>query len=103
MNQRQQLQKIHPADSNAARVRTTSPNEFDVVLATDGTNTICEVIINTERGRTVAGRGIARRRKGDKRDADVGSALALARAFQQAADNYRETAEALIFPKKRKS
>lgn len=59
--------------------------ELDTDTYTDGTTT--EVIIrNPENPTTYIGRGVARRRKGDPRNVEVGHTVALARALRDMAD-----------------
>lgn len=62
-------------------------------IITDGTETVVE--LKHENG-TVIGEGFSRRRKGERRNDDVGVALASARAFEDAARMCYEEAEALL-------
>lgn len=59
--------------------------QLDTDTYTDGTTT--EVIIrNPEDDTTYIGRGVARRRKGDPRNIEVGHTVAMARALRDMAD-----------------
>ena len=71
---------------------------YTVRTVTDGTRTIAEVYEgDSEHVKTWApkpvGVGRSVRRKGERRDADLGTTFALARALQDAADNARAAAE----------
>ncbi|OII61158.1 hypothetical protein BJP40_06425 [Streptomyces sp. CC53] len=56
-----------------------------VELVRDGTTTRVEIIDETG---AVIGMGVARRRKGDKRNAAVGTAIAMQRAMRSSADAF---------------
>jgi hypothetical protein len=65
-----------------------------VVVITDGTHTTAEVV-GREAGlppRSL-GYGTAKRRRGETRDADLGAALALSRAFEKASEYFSRAAE----------
>lgn len=67
--------------------------EFTVAVALDGTTSLVEIEDDTG---AIVGVGVARRRKGDRRDTNLGAALAMARAFQDASDNYAKVAEEML-------
>lgn len=67
--------------------------DFTVAVALDGTTSLVE--ISDDHG-DIVGVGVARRRKGDRRDVNLGAALAMARAFQDASDNYAKVAEEML-------
>lgn len=66
---------------------------YKVSLVSDDKSTDAE--IGNGEG-LVIGRGFARRRKGDRRNDDLGVALALARAFRDASDRYAESARQIL-------
>jgi hypothetical protein len=68
-------------------------DEWSTEIRADGTNTV--VLIKDEYGTTVA-QGWSRRRKGDTRNQELGTAIAAARAFKEAADVYAELAASLL-------
>lgn len=68
--------------------------DYTVSVTLDGTTTLVE--ITDDDYDKIVGSGIARRRKGDRRDNDLGVALAMARAFQNASDNYAEVAAEML-------
>lgn len=68
-------------------------DEWNARILTDGTTTA--VLLQDENGETVA-QGWSRRRKGDPRNQEIGTALAAARAFREAADVYAELAASLL-------
>ena len=62
-------------------------DETKVRIFTDGTSTVAEVVQDGGMfGDSVRGRGVARRRKGDKRREEIGASLAVGRAFRDAAE-----------------
>jgi hypothetical protein len=63
------------------------PDDFRVIIITDGTTTTAEILVR----RRQLGVGTARRRKGDRRDHELGESLALERAFRVAADRLAKT------------
>lgn len=72
-----------------------NPDDFHLVVLSDGTITTAEVIqreYDPYRGRSEnqVGWGVARRRKGDRRDPDLGVRLAVSRAFRDAAEKIEE-------------
>jgi len=68
-------------------------DEWSTEIRGDGTNTV--VLIKDEYGTTVA-QGWSRRRKGDTRNQELGTAIAAARAFREAADVYAELAAGML-------
>lgn len=66
-----------------------------VKVYTDGTTTEAEVYLSEE-PEQIIGWGAARRRKGDKRKDSVGTALAVARAFEHAAGALRAVADDVL-------
>jgi hypothetical protein len=77
---------------------STHDTKLPITISTDGTTTTVTVstytIVPWVGGGT--SRGVARRRKGEPRNARAGRALALHRAFQQLADEYGKQAEELL-------
>lgn len=69
--------------------------EFRVEIAADDQSTLVEIYEPTG-GDDPLGSGVARRRKGDRRNTDLGVALAMARAFRDASDRYARVAEELL-------
>lgn len=67
----------------------TSTTAYEINVISDGTETVAEVNVKFSPFSSlhVLGEGRARRRKGDKRDRDLGELLALRRAFSDAALN----------------
>ena len=65
--------------------------DFEVEVYSDGTTTEARIQAADVDG--YIGRGVARRRKGERRDPDLGLALAMARAFFDLADGYMKVAE----------
>lgn len=63
----------------------TSTLDFEVETFTDGTTTEVH-ILDPEDATVYLGRGVARRRKGDPRNVEVGHTIALARALRDLAD-----------------
>lgn len=63
------------------RLLTQNPNDWHVVLVADGTVTCAEILYDL----SVVGKGTARRRPGEPRNLELGTALALQRAFRDAA------------------
>ncbi|MGW6255458.1 dsRBD fold-containing protein [Streptomyces sp. NPDC055085] len=61
-------------------------DSWEVRVVTDDTSTIAEILFADDEGPASLGVGTARRRKGDRRDSDLGWKLALGRAFQDAAN-----------------
>lgn len=59
--------------------------ELQTETFTDGTTTEV-LILNPDDAERYIGRGVARRRKGDPRDLEVGHSLGLARALRDMAD-----------------
>ena len=56
-------------------------------IFTDGTSTVAEVVQGSDMwGDHVRGRGVARRRKGDKRREEIGTSLAVGRALRDAVE-----------------
>ncbi|MFJ5532460.1 hypothetical protein [Streptomyces sp. NPDC093261] len=75
--------------------------EFRVVEITDGTETIVELRGTGDLAGKSLGIGYARRHKGDRRDQELGLALASYRALRDAADKAREDGRRLwpdLFP-----
>jgi hypothetical protein len=68
-------------------------DKWSTEIRGDGTNTV--VLIKDEFGVTVA-QGWSRRRKGDTRNQELGTAIAAARAFQEAAETYAEVAAGML-------
>lgn len=68
-------------------------DQWSTEIRGDGTTTV--VLIRDENGVAVA-EGWSRRRKGDTRNQEIGTALAAARAFREAADVYAELAASLL-------
>lgn len=67
------------------RLRTNKPDETKLVVVTDGTSTMAEIVVVDEFGEErLVGRGKARRRKGDRYSKEVGDFLATGRAFKHA-------------------
>ncbi|MEU3052224.1 hypothetical protein [Streptomyces griseus] len=78
-------------------LKTSNQDDFRVVLITDETETYVELSAPDEFGiPRLIGKGVARRRKGEKRDENLGMTLALSRAFQEAAAVYSAEAERLL-------
>lgn len=72
------------------------PDDYKIIVLADGTTTSVEIVqsdIHPFSGRVdySLGSGVARRRKGDPRDPELGIKLAMARAFQNAAEKIVET------------
>lgn len=66
-------------------------DETKIRIFTDGTSTVAEVVqIDHTFGDLVRGRGVARRRKGDKRREGIGTSLAVGRALRDAAQRIEE-------------
>lgn len=83
---------VRPGDLGANEL------SYTVRVISDGTRTVAELYEgDSEHVKTWApkpvGVGRSVRRKGEKRDAGLGTTFALARAFQDAADNARVAAE----------
>jgi hypothetical protein len=67
----------------------SSTSAYEINVLSDGTTTVAEVNVKFSPFSSlhVLGEGVARRRKGDVRNRDVGELLALARAFSDAYGN----------------
>lgn len=79
-----------------AHTELANIDAYRITVLTDGTTTAAEITAKGPFGAPLAiGQGTARRRKGDPRKESVGELLALARTFQNAADNARRELEAL--------
>lgn len=71
----------------------TGTLQFTVDIITDGTVTEATIHDGNEYDDGFFARGVARRRKGERRNKAVGEALALARAYEQMAESYYARAE----------
>lgn len=67
---------------------------FTVKLDADDRTTVVEIFVEGESD--PVGTGVARRRKGERRNPALGVALAAARAFRDASEGYAEYAEGLL-------
>ena len=74
----------------------TTTNAYEVSVLSDGTTTHAEVNVKFSPFSSlhVLGEGKARRRRGDRRDRDLGELIALRRAFSDAALNCLREIEA---------
>lgn len=70
-----------------------STDAYEVSIVSDGTTTRIEIF---DRNGNVVGQGSAVRRQGERRNSALGSALAAARAHQDAAGYYAEMAEEML-------
>lgn len=71
-----------------------SDNAVRVSSMTDGTTTVVQMLLYGE----PIGTGIAKRRKGDERNDDLGMAIALTRCFTDAAARYAQTIDGILNP-----
>jgi hypothetical protein len=72
-----------------------SPGDaIKVTSMTDGTTSVVQLLLYGE----PIGTGIAKRRKGDERNDEIGMSLALTRAFTDAATRYAATLDGLLNP-----
>lgn len=74
----------------------TTTNAYEVSVLSDGTTTHAEINVKFSPFSSlhVLGEGKAKRRKGDRRDRDLGELIALRRAFSDAAMNCLREIEA---------
>lgn len=74
----------------------TTTTAYEVNVLSDGTTTHAEINVKFSPFSSlhVLGEGVARRRKGDRRDRDLGELVALRRAFNDAAMNCLREIEA---------
>lgn len=74
-----------------------SDNSYYIRHMTDGTTTLVQIVFrdpsNMAGGPLLIGQGVARRRKGETRNAGLGSALAFMRAHAEAYEYYKRAAE----------
>jgi hypothetical protein len=70
-------------------------HDYKTECWSDGTETIAHVVPKGDED-VVLGRGVARRLKGEKRNETAGLALALSRAFADAARHFAEVADAAL-------
>jgi hypothetical protein len=83
-----------PAPSGNTDLSASPDSEvLKVEIISDGTSTVAQLI---DPHGDIVGEGHARRRKGDPRNQEIGAALAVARACQDAAMYYAEIAEELL-------
>lgn len=84
-----------PAQSNFVQLATADSHSYYIRHIHDGTNTIVQIChVRTDGREVIYGTGLSRRRKGEKRNQDLGDHLAFARAFQEAAVSFaRSSAE----------
>lgn len=83
---------------------TFSDTMVHVKCWSDGTTTRVQIVgehensgmFGTRKEQVLLGEGTARRRKGDRRDKEIGFALATARALQHAADLQKAEAEKML-------
>lgn len=84
-----------PKFLGAAKDLSVVPEDvFVIALVTDGTVTRCDIVA----AGVSVGQGFARRRKQDKRNPQLGSALALHRAFVSASGFYAYHADQMLDP-----
>lgn len=77
------------------RLTMDDPDTFRIVVLSDGTNTSAEILQRGDQGNWFRlGYGGARRRKGDRRNRDLGARLATSRALRDAADRIDEYTKA---------
>ncbi|MFD8117040.1 dsRBD fold-containing protein [Streptomyces microflavus] len=76
-------------------VRANFGQDAHVNIMVDDRTTIAEILVQNEWGvLEPLGRGVARRRKGDRRNSQLGMSLAMARALRHAADRYEDDLKA---------
>lgn len=63
------------------KFKRNNPDDWKVIVLSDETTTVAELMLQG----VVMGRGVAKRRKGEERNAGLGHTLALTRAFRDAA------------------
>ena len=80
---------------NVPHMAVTSPEAFAVLAFADGTTTRVDIYAD---GRPIA-QGHAKRRRQDKRVPELGTCLALMRAFENAAAFYEWHAEKFLYPR----
>lgn len=85
--------KINPKHPNTD-LHLMHPDAFGSSAASDGTNTIFQVVFYDN----AVGTGWAKRRKTDPRNDELGMALATARAFAEASEFYFDYAERIMNP-----
>ncbi|MFE6222942.1 dsRBD fold-containing protein [Streptomyces sp. NPDC057854] len=68
---------------------------ISVNLVADGTTTVAQVV-DSEDDTLVLAEGVARRRKGDRRNQDVGDLLALSRLHADISQRFRAEADRLL-------
>ncbi|PRH79357.1 hypothetical protein C6N75_09745 [Streptomyces solincola] len=84
-----EYEKVGPSVNIELSGNTTQSARIAVL--TDGTSSTAEILVENEYGGfDVMGRGVARRRKGDTRQPELGTRLAIGRALKHAASSYEE-------------
>jgi hypothetical protein len=73
-------------------LHTGDPKAVVFSSMTDGTTTVVQITLHGE----PIGTGVAKRRKGDSHNNDLGMALALTRAFTDAATRYARTVDEIL-------
>jgi hypothetical protein len=89
-----------PQQADTHGVPMSTRNTLEIFVASDDTTTHAELVLD----HTIVATGIARRRPGEKRNPHLGYAIALARMFRDASNQYAMSAHTMMSPpKKRRS